>query len=156
AGTRLLTAAAAQHTGLPRLADVKVNWMVFAFAIGVSLLASFLFGLSPAWQAAKVDVNDALKQSGRAVAGSHGRLRGTLVVVQVALSFALAIGAGLLVRSFLALTSVDLGFRAQGTLVMYAHEPAHTLDDFLRAGRFFENAVEEIGRIPGVSAAAAA
>src|SRR5262249_10931872 len=111
AGTRLLTAAAAQQTGLPRLADVKVNWMVFAFAIGVSLLASFLFGLSPAWQAAKVDVNDALKQSGRAVAGSHGRLRGTLVVVQVALSFALAISAGLLVRSFLALASVDLGFR---------------------------------------------
>src|SRR5262245_23112891 len=156
AGTRLLTEATLQQTGLPRLADVEVNWIVFAFAIGVSLLASFLFGLSPAWQAAKVDLNEALKQSGRTVAGSSGRLRGTLVVVQVALSFALAIGAGLLVRSFLTLTSVDLGFRTQSMLVMYAHEPASTLEDFLRAGRFFESAVEQLKQIPGVTAAAAA
>jgi putative ABC transport system permease protein len=156
AGTRLLTAAAVQQTGLPRLADVEVNWTVFAFAIGASLIASFLFGMSPAWQAAKVDVNEALKQSGRTVAGSSGSLRNALVVVQVALSFALAIGAGLLVRSFLALTSVDLGFRTENMLVMYAHEPARRLDDYLQAGRFFANAVEQLKQIPGVTAAAAA
>jgi predicted permease len=156
AGTRLLTGAAVQQIGLPRLADVEMNWMVFAFAAGVSLIASLTFGLSPAWQAAKADVNDALKQSGRTVAGPSGRLRNALVVVQVALSFALAIGAGLLVRSFLALTNVDLGFRTQGMLVMYAHDPAHTLDEFLRAGRFFENAVAQIRQVPGVTAAAAA
>ncbi|HEY7055696.1 MAG TPA: ABC transporter permease [Vicinamibacterales bacterium] len=156
AGTRLLTQATAQQIGLPRVDDIQVNWMVFAFAIGVSLVASFLFGLSPAWQASKTDLNEALKQAGRGVAGTSGRLRNALVVVQVALSFALAIGAGLLFRSFLTLTSVDLGYRTQGMLVMSAHDPAHTLDDYLRAGRFFESAVDQIKQIPGVTSAAAA
>jgi len=155
-GTRVLTQASAQQVGLPRLADIQVNWIVFAFALGVSLLASFLFGTSPAWQAAKADVNDALKQGGRGLAGSSSRLRNALVVMQVALSFALAIGAGLLFRSFLALNDVDLGYRTQGMLVMYAHDPARTLNDFLQAGRFFENAVEQMKQMPGVTGAAAA
>ncbi len=150
AGTRVLTHATAQQVGLPRLTDIQVNWIVFAFAIGVSLLSSFLFGMSPAWQSAKVDLNEALKQAGRGLAGSSGRLRNALVVAQVALSFALAIGAGLLLRSFLALNSVDPGFRTQGMLVMYAHDPAHTLDDYLKAGQSFVNAVEQIRQLPGV------
>ncbi len=154
--TRLLTRATVQQAGLPRLADIQVNWTVCAFAVGVSVAASVLFGLSPAWQAGKVNVNDALKQAGRGVTGSSGRLRSTLVVMQVALSFALAIGAGLLFRSFLALTSVDLGFRSQGMLVMYAHEPARTLDDYLQAGRLLENAVNELQQTPGVVSAAGA
>jgi putative ABC transport system permease protein len=156
AGTRALTHATARQIGLPRLADIQVNWMVFAFAIGASLLSSFLFGLSPAWQSAKVDLNDALKQSGRGLAASSGRLRSALVVAQVALSFALAIGAGLLFRSFLALNSVELGYRTQGMLVMYAHDPAHTLDDHLQAARLFDNAVEQIKQMPGVTSAAVA
>ena len=156
AGTRALTGATARQVGLPRLADVEVNWTVFVFAMSVSLAASVLFGMSPAWQAARVDVNDALKQAGRGLAGSSGRLRSALVVVQVALSFALAVGAGLLVRSFFALTSVELGYRTKGLLVMYAHEPAHTLNDYLQAGRFLEHAVDEMKQMPGVTSAAAA
>jgi putative ABC transport system permease protein len=155
-GTRVLTGATAQQVGLPRVADIEVNWTVFVFAMSVSLVASFVFGMSPAWQAAKVDLADALKQAGRGVAGPSNRLRNALVVLQVALSFALAIGAGLLFRSFLALTSVDLGYRSEGLLVMYAHEPAHTLNEYLQAGRFFEHAVDEIRKMPGVTSAAAA
>jgi len=156
AGTGVLTSATAQQVGLPRLAEIHVNWTVLVFTMSVSLAASFLFGASPAWHAANADVNDALKQAGRGLAGSSGRIRDALVVAQVALSFALAIGAGLLFRSFVALASVDLGFRTQGMLVMYAHDPAHTLDDFLRAGRFFEHAVDEMRQVPGVTSAAAA
>ena len=155
-GTRVLTQATAQQVGLPRLADIQVNWTVLAFAAGVSVIASVLFGLSPAWQAGHVDVNDALKQAGRGVTGSSGRLRSALVVVQVALSFALAIGAGLFMRSFLALTAVDLGFRTQDMLVMYAHDPAHTLDEFLRAGRRLDAAAEQLQQLPGVVSAAGA
>ena len=155
-GTRMLTHATAMQVGLPRLADTQVNWSVFIFVIGVSLLSSLLFGMSPAWQASKVDLSDALKQAGRGVAGSSNRLRNSLVVVQVALSFALAIGAGLLFRSVLMLSSVELGYRTQSMLVMSAHDPARTLDDSLRAVRFLENAVEEMKRIPGVISAAAA
>src|SRR5439155_17753553 len=148
--------ATAQQVGLPRLADIEVNWIVLTFAIGVSIAASVLFGVSPAWQAAKTDVNDALKQAGHGFSGSSSRLRYALVVVQVALSFALAIGAGLLFRTFLTLTNVDLGFRTQGMLVMYAHDPARTLDDYLRAGRFFEHAIEQLQDVPGVTSVAAA
>ena len=155
-GTRVLTQATAQQVGLPRLADIQVNWTVLVFAAGVSVIASVLFGLSPVWQAGHVDVNDALKQAGRGVTGSSGRLRSALVVVQVALSFALAIGAGLFMRSFLALTAVDLGFRTQDMLVMYAHDPAHTLDEFLRAGRRLDAAAEQLQQLPGVVSAAGA
>jgi predicted permease len=156
AGTRLLTQATARQVGLPRVADIQVNWTVFGFAIAVSIAASVLFGMSPAWQAGKVDLNDALKQGGRGVAGSANRLRNALVVVQVALSFALAVAAGLLFRSFLTLSHVDLGVRTEGLLVMSAHDPAHTLDDYLQAGRFFERAVDEMKQLPGVSFAGAA
>jgi len=155
-GTRVLTEATTQQVGLPRVADIEVNWTVFLFAIAASLVATLLFGSSPAWHAANADVNDALKQAGRGVAGGSGRVRHALVVVQVALSFALAIGAGLLFRSFLALNAVELGYRTQSMLVMYAHDPAHTLDDFLRAGRFFADAVEQLKQIPGVTSVAAA
>src|SRR5260370_33638700 len=108
-GTRVVTHATAQQVGLPRLTDIQVNWMVFAFAIGVSLLSSFLVGMSPAWQSAQVDLNEALKQAGCGLAGSSGRLRNVLGVGPVARSFARAIGSGLLFRSFLALSSGGSG-----------------------------------------------
>jgi putative ABC transport system permease protein len=155
AGTMLLARAGAQQVGLPRVSDIHVNWIVFLFAMGISLAASFLFGISPALHASKVDFNDALKAGGRGVAGGSNRLRNGLVVAQIALSFVLAIGAGLLFRSFLALTSVNLGFRTDGMLVMYAHDPARTLDDYLAAGRFFQNVVAEMRALPGVKSAAA-
>ncbi|MGH9524227.1 MAG: ABC transporter permease, partial [Terriglobales bacterium] len=154
-GTALLARAGAEQIGLPRIADIHVNWLVFLFAIGVSLAASFVFGISPALHASRVDFNEALKAGGRGVAGGSNRLRGGLVVAQIALSFVLAIGAGLLFRSFLALTSVDLGYQTDGRLVMYAHDPARTLPEYLAAGRFFETVVSEMRALPGVKSAAA-
>jgi len=156
ASTRVIARATAQQIGLPRIDDIRVDWIVFAFAASASLVASVLFGMSPALHAARVGLNEALKAGGRGVGGSSSRLRSTLVVVQVALSFALAIGAGLLFRSFLTLNAVDLGFHTQGLLVMYAHYPAQTLDEHLEAARFFEAAADHMKRIPGVAAAAAA
>jgi putative ABC transport system permease protein len=155
-GTRVLAQATAEQVGLPRLTEIQINWSVFGFAIAVSLASSLLFGLSPAWQAAKVNLSDELKQAGRGLAGSSNRLRNALVVAQVALSFALAIGAGMLFRSFLALNTVGLGYRTQGMLVMYAHDPARTLEDHLQAGRTLQNSVEQMKQVPGVTAAAAA
>ena len=156
AGTSVLLRVAG-HTALPRSGDVRVDWSVFLFAMAASLAASFLFGLSPAWQASRVDLQDALKQAGRGtVSGSSARLRDALVIAQVALSFVLAIGAGLLFRSFLAMSSVDLGFRTQGMLMMYAHDPARTLEDHLKAGRFFAELPQQLRQLPGVSSAAAA
>ena len=154
-GTTVLARAGAEQIGLPRIADIHVNWMVLLFAIGISVAASFVFGISPALHASKVDFNEALKAGGRGVAGGSNRLRSGLVVAQIALSFVLAIGAGLLFRSFMALSSVDLGYRTDGMLVMYAHDPARTLPEYLAAGRFFETVVSEMRALPGVKSAAA-
>jgi putative ABC transport system permease protein len=156
AGTRLLTQATAQQAGLPRLAEIEPNWMLMTFAAAVSMAATLIFGSTPAWHAAKVEASDAFRHAGRGLAGTSGRMRNALVVVQVALAFALAISAGLFFRSFVGLTRVDLGFRSESMLVAYAHRPARTLEEYLQAGRFFEEAVAQLKQLSGVTTAAAA
>jgi putative ABC transport system permease protein len=143
---------------LPRLDEVRINAPVLAFVTGVSLLAILVFGLVPAFQAARVDPQQALQQGGSRglLGGRSPRLRNTLVVAQIALSFVLAIGAGLLLRSFSALTNVPLGYRTDGILVMYAHTPARSLPEHLAVGRSFENLLGQLATIPGVTSVAAA
>lgn len=155
-GTQLLTQATAQQIGLPRLGDIEPNWTLLLFALTTSVAATLLFGATPAWQGARVESRDVLKQAGRGLTGSAGRMRNALVVVQVAFAFALAISAGLFFRSFVGLTRVDLGFQTEGMLVMSAHRPARTLDEYLQAGRFLERAVDELKQTSGVTAVAAA
>jgi putative ABC transport system permease protein len=143
---------------LPRVSEVHVDWMVLGFTSGISLLATLLFGLTPAWQAARVDLHDVLKQGGSRglLGGSSPRLRNTLVVAQIALSLVLAIGAGLLLRSFLALTSVQLGYLTEGILVMYVHAPAGSLEEYVAVGRSFETLFEQLNGLPGVMSVAGA
>ncbi|HEY6392687.1 MAG TPA: ABC transporter permease [Bryobacteraceae bacterium] len=140
---------------LPRLTEVRVDWMVLGFTCGISLLTILFFGLAPAWQAARVDLHDTLRSRGK-LGGSSPRLRNALVVAQIALSFVLAIGAGLLLRSFLTLTSVQLGYRTEGILVMYAHAPARSLDEYVGVGRLIETLREQLNALPGVTSVAAA
>ena len=119
---------------LPRLNEVSVDGWVLVFTLGVSLAASVLFGLAPALQASRVDLNDALKQGSRGnMGGGAGRLRGALVVVEIAISMVLLVGAGLLIRSFDRLTRVALGFRPDHLLVMQTNLPAETKEDARRS-----------------------
>ena len=157
-GTAALVRVAADQVLLPRLDAVRIDVVVLAFVTAVSLLASLLFGLAPAFQMARPDPQRVLQQGGSRglVGGRSPRLRNALVVAQIALSFVLAIGAGLLLRSFAALTSVQLGYRTDGMLVMYAHIPARSLADYLAAGRSFENLFRKLSGIPGVSSVAGA
>jgi putative ABC transport system permease protein len=143
---------------LPRVGEVRVDWLVLGFTSGISVLAIFLFGLTAAWQAARVDLHDVLKQGGSKglLGGSSPRLRNLLVVAQIALSLVLAIGAGLLLRSFLTLTSVQLGYRTEGILVMYAHAPAGSLEEYVDVGRSFETLFGQLNGLPGVMSVAAA
>ena len=140
------------------LGDIRLDWRILLFATCATLVTSVLFGLAPAWQATKVDLQEALKQAaGRgSVGGGGSRLRNGLVVAQIALSVTLAVGAGLLFRTLLALNASDMGFPTQGLLVAYAHFPARDLNDALRAGRFFDDVFERLRQIPKVSAAAGA
>src|SRR5262249_32944745 len=105
----------------------------------------------------RTDVQDALRGAGRGLAGGgRSRLRNALVVCEIALSFTLAVGASLLVRSMVSLNSTELGFRTEGILVAYAHSPGTTLAEMRSGTRFFERALGELEQLPGAKAAAAA
>ena len=119
-GSKALVALA--PADLPRLAETGIDRSVLAFTLGISMITSLLFGLVPALYASKVDLNEALKQGGtRSVTGGGMvRMRGVLVVAEIALAVVLLSGAGLLIKSFVALHNVALGFRPENVLVMKA------------------------------------
>ena len=157
-GTRAMLALGARFVPPPLLGGIALDGRVLAFALAVSLVTTLLVGIAPAWQATRVDLNDALKQGGtRGLLGSsRSRLRGALVIGQIALSLMLAIGAGLLFRTLLALDGAELGYRTEGRLVVYAHAPARSLPEALQSGQFFDEAFARLRRLPGVLSAAGA
>ena len=138
---------------LPRLSEVTVDRWVLAFTLGTAIVTSLLFGLAPALYAARVDLSEALKQGGRRMVSRIGmvRTRGVLVVAETALAVVLLSAAGLLLKSFEALQSVDLGFRAEKVLIMKATMPA----PLSAARQFFEDVLPQIRALPGVLAAGA-
>ena len=150
-GSSALVALAPRN--VPRLAETGIDGWVLAFTFGVSVAASLLFGLAPALQASRVDLNDALKQgAARAVVGgAAGRLRSGLVVAEVALSVMLLAAAGLLIKSFIALSNVTLGFHPEHVLVMETSVPASDVDSARRSTRLYKNLLPGLAALPGVS-----
>ena len=130
-------------TDVPRLSETSVDARVLAFTFVVSVLASLLFGLAPALQVWRVDLNKSLKQ------GTTGAARG-LVVAEIALSIMLLITAGLLLKSFVALQNVSLGFRPERVLVMGTSFPASDPESQKRAVLFYKELLGEIAATPGV------
>ena len=142
---------------LPRVEEIHVDMAALLFNLAVSLGAAALFGLWPALRATRVDLHDALKQGGTRGVFGGGRgewVRGALVSAEVALALVLTLGAGLLFRSFLALSSVDLGYHTEGRLVLTASIPAKTEAQHLQAGATFERIFAALRQLPGVTAAA--
>lgn len=135
---------------LPRLTEVGIDRWVLTFTLGISLTTSLLFGLVPALYASKVDLNEALKQAATrsVVAGGMVRMRGILVVAEIALAVALLAGAGLLIKSFVALHNIALGYRPENVLVMRATVPVPMQAQ--AATGFFQDLLPEIANIPGV------
>ena len=155
-GSKALVALA--PADLPRLAEIGIDRWVLAFTLGTSLATSLLFGLVPALYASKIDLNDALKLGGtRSVfGGGMLRMRGVLVVAEVALAVVLLSGAGLLIKSFIALHNVALGFRPENVLVMRATVPSRfTPEEAQRANQVFKDVLSQIASLPGVLAAGA-
>jgi predicted permease len=154
-GSRLLVALAPGD--VPRLSEAGVDSRVLLFALGASLVASLLFGLAPALQALRVDLNKSLKQTSTRTAGGSiaDRMRNALVVAEIALSVILLASAGLLVKSFLALENVALGFSSEHVLVMSASVPASDLESSRRATRFYKELLARVGTLPGVQSAGA-
>ncbi len=141
---------------LPRLAEIRIDGVVLAFALGLSLAASFLFGMAPAIQASRVDLNHVLKQGGgrAGVGAAAGGLRGALVVAEIGISIVLLVGAGLLIRTFSARSNMPLGFNPEHLLVVQANLAASTLEQSQRVLGVYDEVLREVSGIPGVVAVA--
>jgi putative ABC transport system permease protein len=152
-GIRALVAAA--PPGVPRLEQTTLDMTVLGFTLLVSLTSAVLFGLAPAWRAARVDVQTVIKQGGRG-AGSGGvrdRLRTGLIVAELAVAILLLVGAGLLIRSSIAMQRVDPGFDPQGVLSARISLPAATYAERTTVVQTFERLAEAAAQIPGATAA---
>ncbi len=132
-----------------------INPAVLLFTLGLSLFSGVVFGLAPAWQVSKPDLNNALKEGGRQSTAGHHRLRGSLVVFEVALSLVLLVGAGLLVRSFLALVKTNPGFNPDNLLTMNLVLPVAKYKDDPQRAAFYSDLVQRVKAVPGVETAAA-
>ena len=140
---------------IPRLDQVALDLPVVAFTMATALATGILFGLVPAFVSTS-HAGDALREGGRHGGGRRlHRVLSALVVAEVALSLVLLAGAGLLMRSFVKLQSVDLGFRAEGVLTAGVQLPA-TRYDLPQAGSFFRESLSRIAALPGVQYAAGA
>ncbi len=142
---------------VPRLNETVIDARVLMFTFGVSVLARLLFGLAPALQTSRVDLNEALKQGAARVvaAGGANRLRAALVVAEIAMSVVLLAGAGLLIKSFVALHNVSLGFRPENVLVMKTTVPASNAEGARRANQFFKGLLADAATLSGVTAVGA-
>jgi len=143
---------------IPRIDEIGINGSVLAFTFGLSLATGLLFGLAPAWRAVRLDPNASLKAGGRSRRSDGGlymkrhRLRGLLVVSELALSLTLLVGAGLLIRSFVRLQSVPPGFTADHVLTMeVAANDTKYHDEKVLAG-FYRQVETRIAHLPGVVA----
>jgi predicted permease len=141
---------------VPGEADMSLNVPVLIFAVLLSFLTTLLFGLSPTFLAVKKDLRANLQGAGVNASGSRsgGRIRAGLVVGQVALSMVLLVFAGLMIRSFIAVSNFDPGIRTQGLLHAVVHFPAHQYESADSKRAFFEQLLPRISTLPGVTAAA--
>jgi predicted permease len=138
--------------GIPRVSEIDLDPRVLAFALVVSLVTGVLFGLAPALKVSRPDLNEALKEGGRGTAGNpaRSRVRSLLIVSEVALSLVLLVGAGLLIRSFVALLNTPPGYDPSRVLTA-------TLDVsravYPEPERFFQQVSARVRELPGVEAA---
>jgi len=155
AGTAAIVAFS--PTELPRLENIQVNSTTIVFALLAAAITGLIFGLAPAWQARASGLASALRAGGRSDVGDGmSRLRPTLVVFQVALALVLLVGAGLLIRSFAELQSVDPGFRTDQTLSFRVSTPSARYPEPEQIHAFHAELMEGLEALPGVESAAAA
>jgi putative ABC transport system permease protein len=158
AGVRLLVALGA--VGYERIgsdgAGVAADWRVLSFTLSVSLFTTIFFGLAPALQASRVDLNEALKQGGgRSGQGfRQGKARSLLVVGEVTLAVVLLVGAGLLVRTILALGSVNPGFDSRNVLTMRISLATPHFQKAAAVAELVRDSLQRISALPGVESAA--
>jgi len=135
---------------------ISIDYKVLGFTLLVSLATGLIFGFAPAIQSVRFNQNETLKEGGRdaATGGSGKRLRGLLVVAEVAISLVLLIGAGLLINSFLRVRNIDPGFRTENLLTMRIILPSPKYDTLESKSVFYTDLVNRVQSLPGVRSAA--
>jgi len=145
-------ALAAWHPDfLPRSQSVTVDWHVLLFTLALAVGTGIVFGLAPGVIVIGGNLAEALKQSGRGAAGTRGRMRRALVVLEVALAFVLVVSAGLFVRSFARLTAADPGFRTGGALLFDIGLPRTRYANDEQQIAFYKQARQQLAALPGVN-----
>ena len=153
-GLKALVAAVPPRT-IPAEAVIRLNGTVLLFSLATAIGTALVFGLLPALQAVRRDLSEPLRDSGKGTNGGfrHGRLRDGIVVLEVALSLSLLVGAGLLMRSFVALREVDLGFAPDHLLVARLPLPAERYKTARDLAGFYRPLLQRLEALPGVVAA---
>ena len=154
-GTDLLVSLSPPE--LTDLQQVRISLPVLGFTLGVSLLTGIIFGMVPAFEAARFNLQESLKEGSKSIGGGRrsNLLRSVFVVAEIALALILLVGAGLLVRSFWRLQSVDPGFNAKNLLTMRMTLPSRKYDSDRKRIDFFRQALEGMRALPGVETAGA-
>jgi len=150
-GVDLLTKYASDS--LPRLEDVNVDWRALSFTLLTTLLTGVIFGLAPALQTARSDGLASLKEGARSGAGGGRRLREAIVIVELAMSLLLLIGAGLLLRSYHRLTQVDPGFDPRNILTLRLRLPDARYREQTQVIGFLRQILPRLSSLPGVDSA---
>ncbi|HEV2663341.1 MAG TPA: ABC transporter permease [Blastocatellia bacterium] len=157
-GAQLIKASSALN--IPRLDETRLDLRALGFTLTVSLLTGLIFGLAPAWQASKLDLNETLKEGGRGGGVARRGLRGALVIGEVALALVLLLSAGLMIRSFANLQNAPLGFAPENVLAMQINLPGFNMPgskygEKAQRVNFYNQLLERMRATPGVVDAAA-
>jgi putative ABC transport system permease protein len=141
----------------PRFDEIRPDMRVFLFTLALAVITGLIFGVAPALQASRVNLNERLKEGGRtgAAGSSHNRMRSLIMVSEVALSFMLLVGAGLLIKSFMRLREVSPGFNPANVLSMRISLPGSKYPAGEASAQMLRQTVEHIKALPGVESAGA-
>src|SRR5687768_9288095 len=143
-----------QLNALPFLKSLRLDATILAFSFGLSLLTGLVFGLAPAIQSSRPDLNEVLKEGGRTTAGgAKHRLRSVLVTTEIALAVVLLVGAGLMMKSLLRLLDSNVGFDPQNVLTMTLSLPMPKYQDFDKQLSFYDQLNARVESLPGVTGA---
>lgn len=145
-------------TALIANTEITLDWRIALFTLAISLLCTFVFGLAPAFQARGGDLRSALygAKTYSIAGGGSGKLRSGIMVAEIALSMALLVAAGILIRSLIALNAVDPGYRVNDLTMMHPMYPANDETDSQHAAAFYSALLEDGRTIPGIKEIAAA
>jgi putative ABC transport system permease protein len=154
-GVKILSAFVPEN--VPRFGETSIDLRVLGFTLAASVVTGFLFGIAPALQSSRFDINEALKEGGRGGTDGLGRkrVRSLLVVAEVALSLVLLVGAGLLMKSFVRLRNTDPGFDSSNTLTASLSLASARYDTDEKIADFYRRLVERVRAMPGVESVGA-